>query len=150
MTTEHTTTTTSIFYVDDDQEDLAFFREASELVGESVSLFELPDDMIHAIKNPPPFPSLVFLDLNMPLKSGYDVLEELRSSSAFSRLPIIIFSTALDRTTVAKCRELGATLYLTKPRTLPDLIQLMKDLTCIDWETFQADDDNFFFNRPIK
>ncbi len=58
---------------------------------------------------------LVLLDIMLPVMNGYEVLEELRADQALSQIPVII-TTALDESDgKAKCLELGAEDYLTKP-----------------------------------
>ena len=138
--------TTTLFYVDDDPEDLIFFKTATEAIGEDVTLFSLGDEMIRAMQNPPPAPSIVFLDLNMPLRSGYDLLKELKSSFAFCNIPIVILSTACDRATIQKCRDLGASLYVTKPPSLKLLKKVLEGVVKIDWTNFNTNDQNFVFH----
>ncbi|HEX9980979.1 MAG TPA: response regulator [Flavobacterium sp.] len=142
MTSEMQRTTT-LFYVDDDAEDLNFFKQATDAIGEPVSLFSLGEEMIYTLKNPPPFPSLVFLDLNMPQRSGYDILKELRQSPAFKDLPVIILSTAFDKATIRTCRELGASMYVPKPPSLKLLKKVIAEVVNIDWSTFTATDETF-------
>ncbi len=61
-------------------------------------------------------PDLLLLDVNMPIKSGFEVLAEMRSDPAISHIPVIVITAA--RTTVRDVREglgLGADDYITKP-----------------------------------
>ncbi len=61
-------------------------------------------------------PDLLLLDVNMPVKSGFEVLAEMRSDPAISHIPVIVITAA--RTTVRDVREglgLGADDYITKP-----------------------------------
>ena len=58
---------------------------------------------------------LVLLDIMLPVMNGYEVLEHLKADQALSSIPVII-TTALDESDgKAKCLELGAEDYLTKP-----------------------------------
>ena len=59
--------------------------------------------------------NLVLLDIMLPEMNGYQVLEQLKADQALSHIPVII-TTALDEADgKAKCIELGAEDYLTKP-----------------------------------
>src|SRR3954465_7249579 len=58
-------------------------------------------------------PSLVLLDLMMPMISGLDILSKIRQDSARSFLPIIILTAATDRDTRLQALELGATDFIT-------------------------------------
>lgn len=58
---------------------------------------------------------LVLLDIILPVMNGYEVLEHLKADQSLSHIPVII-TTALDESDgKAKCMELGAEDYLTKP-----------------------------------
>ena len=59
--------------------------------------------------------SLVLLDIMLPVINGYQVLERMKADQSTSHIPVII-TTALDEADEkAKCIELGADDYLTKP-----------------------------------
>jgi CheY-like chemotaxis protein len=131
---------TSLFYVDDDPDDLEFFQEAVNAIGESVVLFSLADDMINAIKNPPPAPSIIFLDLNMPNKSGFEVIQEIKRSEAYKGLPLVVYSTASHDATVERCREMGANLYIRKPTSLTELKEAIKYVAGVDWKKLPPTD----------
>ncbi len=128
----------NIFYADDDQDDQEVFREVMNEINEDIFIFTQNngDELLHLLKNPPPRPHVVFLDLNMPVKNGYDVLKEIRQSERFSQLPVIIFSTSGDDEAIRRTRQLGATLFVQKPDDYNELKQILKELLAIDWATF--------------
>ncbi len=59
-------------------------------------------------------PDLILLDLVMPAKSGFEVLEELRADNAFKDIPIIVLSNLSQETDVEKAMQAGATDFLIK------------------------------------
>ena len=132
-------TRTTIFYVDDDVDDLDFFKEAIDAIGRDVSLFVLGDEMIHALNNPPPNPSIVFLDLNMPGKNGFDVLKELKELDAYKDLPIVILSTANDQQNIDMAKKAGANLYIKKANSVQDLKKSIQFVLDIDWSIFDSE-----------
>jgi response regulator RpfG family c-di-GMP phosphodiesterase len=138
---------TTLFYVDDDSDDRMFFEEAIAEIGENVQLFELGDDMLSKLKNPPPKPSIVFIDLNMPGKNGFELIAEIRASRVFKDLPLVIYSTTGDRDTVQKCLDLGASFYITKVITLKALKKAIETVVAIDWETFKPDINSFIYKH---
>jgi CheY-like chemotaxis protein len=76
-----------------------------------------------------PFPTVIFLDLKLPLRSGFDVLVRMRKEEALSRIPVFVLtgsSEARDRT---RALELGARDYLVKPLRAPKLREVMESLT---------------------
>jgi response regulator RpfG family c-di-GMP phosphodiesterase len=135
----------TLFYVDDDEDDLSFFKQAINELGQQVHLFNLGDDLIKALDDPPPFPSIVFLDLNMHHKTGFEILYEIRQAEKYKALPVVIYSTAVDFQTIRKCRYAGANLFITKPTSLNSLKRALKYVMEIAWEERQLNDKNFLY-----
>jgi two-component system response regulator len=65
-----------------------------------------------------PRPHLIMLDLNMPGMDGWAVLVEVKSDIRLETIPLVVFSTSQARTDIARCYELGANCYVTKPTNL--------------------------------
>jgi len=59
-------------------------------------------------------PALILLDLIMPIKSGFDVLEELQKDDKLKNIPVIILSNLGQKSDIKKSKELGATDFLIK------------------------------------
>lgn len=59
-------------------------------------------------------PDLIILDLVMPIKNGFEVLEELRKDQSFGAVPIFVVSNLGQDTDIEKAMQLGATDYLVK------------------------------------
>jgi CheY-like chemotaxis protein/phosphoribosyl 1,2-cyclic phosphodiesterase len=66
-------------------------------------------------------PEFVVLDLEMPEMGGFDVLRELRASPATARLPVLILTVSADEASTRAGFDVGATDYLTKPFSMPQL-----------------------------
>ncbi len=58
---------------------------------------------------------LVLLDIMMPVMSGYEVLETMKQDEQLSRIPVVVISAVDDMASIARCIELGAEDFLTKP-----------------------------------
>ncbi len=78
-----------------------------------------------------PFPTTVLLDLNMPRKNGFEVLEWLRSQPSLKRLRVYILSASGRAEDIERAYDLGANSYLVKPSNLDGLMHMAKCL--IDW-----------------
>src|SRR5262249_3440808 len=71
-------------------------------------------------------PDLVVLDLNLPVKSGYEVLAELKQDPQLKYLPVVVFTSTADPREVSRCYELGASAYLVKPLELEQYLDLVE------------------------
>jgi chemotaxis family two-component system response regulator Rcp1 len=67
-------------------------------------------------------PDLIVLDLNLPRKSGFDVLERVRSSRQCNRRPVVVFSSSDAEEDREHAQRLGASYYLRKPSSLKELM----------------------------
>ncbi|MHA1291958.1 MAG: response regulator [Promethearchaeota archaeon] len=69
---------------------------------------------------------LVLLDIMMPGKSGYTVLEEIKSNEIYKEIKVILFTVKSFNEDIQKGKELGADGYLTKPFSGKDLVKHIK------------------------
>ena len=67
-------------------------------------------------------PDLILLDVMMPEMSGYDVLEEIRKTSAESALPVVLLTAKNREQDVVRGFSLGASDYITKPFSKAELL----------------------------
>lgn len=76
----------------------------------------------------PDSPLVVFLDLNLPLLSGYQVLEQIKSHLKTRRVPVVIISTTDDPNEMERCYDLGANAYVSKPMEFDQFNTTMRNL----------------------
>ncbi|MDX1661597.1 MAG: response regulator [Gemmatimonadota bacterium] len=62
-----------------------------------------------------PRPEIVLLDLNLPGKDGRQVLAEIKADPALRTIPVIVLTTSTAPSDVARCYDLHANCYITKP-----------------------------------
>lgn len=67
-------------------------------------------------------PDLILLDINLPLKNGHEVLEEIKSNEETRKIPVIILSTSSDRRDVDKAYEEHVNCFVTKPIDIGEFI----------------------------
>jgi CheY-like chemotaxis protein len=73
------------------------------------------------------FPDLIFLDLNMPIKSGREAIRQLKSeSSVYRGIPVVILTTSSSQEDIHYCMSNGANGYLVKPNTFSELIAIIE------------------------
>lgn len=66
-------------------------------------------------------PDLILLDINLPLKSGFEVLEELKKSKKTCIIPIIMLTSSCAPDDINRCYSNHANLFLTKPSEMSEL-----------------------------
>jgi two-component system, chemotaxis family, response regulator Rcp1 len=76
-----------------------------------------------------PRPALILLDLNLPKKSGREVLEEVKNDPDLRRIPVVVFSTSESEDDVLTAYGLHANCYIAKPK---DMSQLIAVVRCIE------------------
>ncbi len=115
-----------ILLVDDSEDDRFFMRMAlqeqshlaivAELCDGEEAIAYLSGQGCFADRKMHPFPDLIFLDLKMPRKSGFDVLVWLKTQQ-FSQLPIVVLSGSFLPEDMEKSYALGAAAYHIKTAT---------------------------------
>lgn len=60
-------------------------------------------------------PDLVLLDLNLPKKNGFEVLETLRQDKDFKRLPVVVLTTSVAEEDIVRTHHANANCYISKP-----------------------------------
>lgn len=122
-----------IYLADDDQDDREFFADAVLEIDPGVILEQAPDGM-HLMDellalSPSELPEFIFLDINMPGKSGLECLEEIRNSEgSLKEVSVVMLSTSSDPAIIEKSMELGATFYAVKPSCFQRLKSLLEQV----------------------
>lgn len=117
-----------IFHIDDDEDDAEIFLSAALEVSEEVSVEGFYDarralEMLIGLEV---LPDAIFLDLNMPIMDGFEFLREVRSSTAFQNIPVIILSTSSHQDTIDTTTRLGADGFITKPSDYNALVTILR------------------------
>ena len=73
-------------------------------------------------------PELIILDLNMPKKSGREVIEEIKADPALSRIPLVVLTSSNSDQDVLENLDLKRSTYLIKPATFEALVELAKQI----------------------
>jgi two-component system, chemotaxis family, response regulator Rcp1 len=73
-------------------------------------------------------PQLILLDLNMPRKSGFEALKEIKGNDTLSKIPVVIFSTSKAPKDIEQAYQLGASCFVSKPNTLEEWCDKMGKL----------------------
>jgi CheY-like chemotaxis protein len=106
----------ALLLIDDDADDQLIFREAINEITDKVECLFANNgfDGISRLLQLDPEPSMIFLDLNMPLMNGFECLEQIRKNDRWKKIPVVIFSTSNNPEDKKKAEKLGASAFLTK------------------------------------
>jgi DNA-binding response OmpR family regulator len=125
-----------VLLVDDDPSDFRLIQRAfGKLSDDGFEMFRLTngDEAIAYLSGASPYgnrsahpmPAIVVLDLKLPRRSGFEVLQWLRrQSSGLNRMPVIVLTSSRHGTDINRAYDLGANSYLVKPDTALQLEEL--------------------------
>jgi CheY-like chemotaxis protein len=122
-----------ILYADDDQDDHELMHETMQATGSGVDVIAVRNGIealqflanLHKGEN---YPSLIVLDVNMPVVGGYQALRLLKLNPVFSKIPVAIFSTSSMPDEVRKAKRFGAVDFITKPLYYAEFLKVCKRL----------------------
>jgi len=139
---------TTIHYIDDDSDDLAYFKYALDEINQKVKLHthSNPFSFVNQLENVCKEHPLIFIDINMPGKNGFELLKEIRETLICKRVPIVMISTSDNPKSILISKELGANLYAVKPNNIGDLKKMLADLVSREWSKVLIEDSNFVVN----
>ena len=122
---------------DDDEDDRLFFKEAFEEVKINYRISAFNDGeqlMNHLYDTSNPLPDIIFLDLNMPRKSGIECLKEIRANERLQKISVAIYSTSSSEQDIEDTFVSGANVYIKKPNDFNMLKKILSDVVHINWQ----------------
>lgn len=136
-----TKTQMQILLCDDDEDDRMFFSDAmKELKMQNVlTVFETGLDLMNYLHHPDTFlPHILFLDMNMPCRSGLECLMEIRENAKFKDLVIAIYSTSASEEDIENTFTNGANIYIKKPSEFEKLKKTIHHILNLNWQYHTA------------
>ena len=118
----------NILLADDDIDDCHFFKEALDSLPQATSLTTVNngDELMHyLLENTQQLPHVLFLDINMPRKNGFECLSEIKSNEALKDLPVVMYSTSGSKDKINVLFNTGADVYIRKPSNFAQLVQVI-------------------------
>lgn len=140
-----------ILLADDDEDDRAFFSEAiQELkMNNKLTLFKDGNELMHYLEHPDiRLPHVLFLDLNMPGKTGIECVKEIRANIRFKDVSIAIYSTSSSEKDIEDTFIEGANIYITKPTDFSSLKKVIQEVVNMNWQFHSSglNIETFFFS----
>jgi CheY-like chemotaxis protein len=138
----------NILLADDDTDDCIFFKEALGELLLSTHLTTVHDgeQLMQLLTNETNvLPHVLFLDLNMPRKNGFECLTEIKLSKKLKQLPVIVFSTSFEQEVVNQLYKNRAQYFIRKPSEFSQFKKIIQlSLALITTENiFQPARENF-------
>ena len=130
-----------ILLADDDADDCLFFKEAvtSFIPANNFSAVHDGEQLMQRLGNETDkLPDVLFLDLNMPRKNGFECLTEIKQNKKLKNLPVIIFSTSNSHDSMNILFKTGADVYIRKPSNFDQLVKVIKHALPMAYETIVA------------
>jgi two-component system chemotaxis response regulator CheY len=109
-----------VWMVDDDDEIRRAMRLMFKLLNYDLRDFHDGRVLLTCLQTDPS-PDLLFLDINMPIMNGMDILDQIRSQPEFRRLTVLIMSSESEDVRVEQAIRKGADGYVFKPVTIDEL-----------------------------
>jgi CheY-like chemotaxis protein/phosphoribosyl 1,2-cyclic phosphodiesterase len=108
-----------VLVIDDDEDLRVLARRALTRAGHRVTEAEGGEEGLAIMRSRQP--NLILLDISMPSMDGFEVLRSIREGDEMSGVPVIVLTAHGDEESVRKSFEAGATDFLAKPFTPPQL-----------------------------
>ncbi len=137
----------NILLADDDDDDCLFFKEAlkSSTLTTHLTVVSNGEYLMELLNKTPQLPDVIFLDLNMPRKNGFECLSEIKLSDKLKQIPVIVFSTSFEQEVVNRLYQNGAHYFIRKPSEFSQFKKIIQQmlLLVIQQNTKQPIEQNF-------
>ena len=124
----------NILLADDDTDDRFFFTRALKEIPIATHLTTVHDGeqlMIYLSGNPEHLPDVIFLDINMPRKNGFECVSEIKENKLLKDIFVVMFSTFYSRyidyeqEMIKKLHDIGVDDFIRKPHNFEQLKQVI-------------------------
>jgi len=125
----------SVLLVEDDPGDVLIAREALAAGRLSTDLHVVTDgvEAMSYLRQADGYsdatrPDLILLDLNLPRKSGHEVLAEVKQDPSLRRIPVVVLTTSQAREDIVKSYDLHASVHVSKPADFDQFTEVVRQI----------------------
>jgi CheY-like chemotaxis protein len=129
----------NIALAEDDEEDVQLFETVLSELKKDIIITVTTDGILlmNFLKHATTMPEMIFLDLNMPHKNGFECLSEIRGNEKWDNVKIVILSTSSQPQQIENAYKNGADLYLAKPVSYAYFKSMMEKCLSLNWESLK-------------
>lgn len=136
-----------ILLADDDKDHILLFQRIIKKLYPEIKVSSVTDgeqliQFLHLNRT-----DLVFLDLNMPCKNGYECLQEIRRDILLRDLPIIVYSSSAHLSDIQRSFLHSADFYLVKPFQTDHLKKALEIILAVNWKEDTSLKQHYFINN---
>ncbi len=140
-----------ILLADDDEDDRLFFIDAFDEIKMNTKVTVVNDGvelMNYLSESSNQMPDILFLDLNMPRKTGFDCLLEIKQTANLKDIAVAIYSTSASDMDIEETFVQGANVYIKKPSDFNTLKKILEQVITINWQyqTSGLNRDNYLLS----
>jgi CheY-like chemotaxis protein len=121
--------------VEDNEGDVRLIKEAfsESKVDKSFSVAKDGEDALNFLYRKGRYsdtvrPDIILLDINLPKKNGFEVLEQIKKDPQLKKIPVIMLSSSASEDHITKSYDLNANCYVTKPTDFDEYSQVVKTI----------------------
>ena len=126
----------NVLLAEDDEEDVLLFKTVVSELNQDIKIDVATDgtELMKILQQVSTLPEVIFLDLNMPHKNGFECLREIKSNEKWNSIKIVILSTSSQPQQIETAYKCGADLYLAKPVSYTHFKNLLEKGISLNWE----------------
>jgi CheY-like chemotaxis protein len=125
----------NVLLAEDDEEDVLLFETVLSELNQDIIVTVATDGnvLMALLKQATILPEMIFLDLNMPHKNGFECLSEIKGNAQWNSIKIVILSTSSQKQQIETAYDNGADLYLAKPVSYTRFKNMVEKCLTLDW-----------------
>ena len=132
----HSIRINNVLLAEDDEDDVHLFKTVLAELNQDILVTVTTDgNLLMAFLNQAStLPEMIFLDLNMPYKNGFECLREIRGNEKWNSIKIFVLSTSTQPQHIEDSYKGGADLYLAKPTSYTQFKNMIEKCLVNNWE----------------
>lgn len=126
----------NVLLAEDDEDDVHLFTTVLAELNQDILVTVTTDgNLLMAFLNQTAtLPEMIFLDLNMPYKNGFECLSEIKGNEKWNSIKIFVLSTSTQPQHIEDSYKGGADLYLAKPTSYTQFKNMIEKCLVNNWE----------------